>query len=44
MTTKQIFCQYNKWLKSHLIPKGNEPIIGCLTNPNDEIFNQKLTK
>ena len=44
MTTSQIFQQYNKWLKINLIPKGNEPIIGTFTNPNDEIFNQKLNK
>jgi len=42
MKTNQLFKEYNQALKNGLIPKGNEYIIGCFTDPNKEVFNVPL--
>lgn len=42
MTTLQVINRYNLAIANHLI-NDNEPTVAMFTDPNDEVFNKKIS-
>lgn len=42
MTTQQVFNRHNLAIANRLI-NDDEPTIAMFTDPNDEVFNQKIS-